>query len=143
MPTAPPLRAHHSPQADASMDTDINGAATANGSAMPSPTVVPEVELYTYLLVTILLCDTNQFAKACRVHQHKFVLHTSVRLSRPRRSLRMPCSGSPHTTGERSMCWQLACISTTLGRMNAPTRWQTFAGALRCLPARLVAFLQQ
>lgn len=44
------------------MDTDING--TANGSALPPPSVVPEVELYAYLLVTIFLCDTDHFAKA-------------------------------------------------------------------------------
>ncbi len=52
-------------QADGAMDTDANGTV-ANGVATPPPTSsIPEVELYAYLLVTLLLCDSKQFGKVC------------------------------------------------------------------------------
>lgn len=70
------------PQADASMDTDVNG--TANGSALPPPAVVPEVELYAYLLVTIFFCDTNHFAKVLYTPAHTSITPVT-RTHRPRR----------------------------------------------------------
>lgn len=45
------------------MDTDANGTAANGVAASPPTSTVPEVELYAYLLVTQLLCDSKQFDK--------------------------------------------------------------------------------